>query len=198
LNLSDLPNKNKTCLVFSYSLTELAELPKNWNQFEALMIIEPSTTEDSRRLMSWRKLFIDNGYSIWGPCVHSLECPLLTQSKHDWCHDRANVDLPEWFNELESHLPMKNKTVTTSYLLVRKTKPDFDFAGKARLVGDSLEEKGKTRQLVCRGDQREFLTWMHKKITPQTLSRGDLIDLPKNIETKSNELRLGEPVQIND
>ena len=38
---------------------------------------------------------------------------------------------------------------TTSYLLARKKKaPDF-LKKLARLTGDSLEEKGKNRQLFC-------------------------------------------------
>lgn len=89
---------------------------------------------------------------------------------------------------------MKNKTVTTSYLLARKQKPKDIAKMKARLTGDSLNEKGKTRQLICRNEKREFLTWMHKTISPQVLLRGDLIDMPVEIEEKSNELRLKKQI----
>ena len=154
------------------------------------MILEPSTSQDGRKLLETRRLLLEKGYSIWAPCTHQLNCPLLTHSKNDWCHDRVHVSSPDWFLELESHLPMKNKTVTTSYLLARKRKAPEFLQKKARLTGDTLEEKGKTRQLICRNEQREFLTWMHKNIEPQTLARGELIDLPQDFEVKSNELRL--------
>jgi len=80
--------------------------------------------------------------------------------------------------------------VTTSYILARKKPAPTYPSNVGRLVGDSREEKGKTRQMFCRGEKREFLTWMHKKITPQTFPRGELAELPKQFEEKSNELRV--------
>lgn len=180
----------KTLLTFSYSLTEMTELPAGWNQFEALMILEPSTKQDGRKLLELRQKLISEGYTIWAPCTHQQSCPLLEQSKHDWCHDRVHVEMPPWFLQLEQHLPFKNKTITTSYLLARKTKPTYNFENKLRLTGDSLEEKGKTRQLACRGPEREFITWMHKEIKAQTLPRGELVTLHNDIELKANEIRL--------
>lgn len=191
LNLNKFStNPQKTLLTFSYSLTEMKSLPDGWNQFEALMIIEPSTQQDGRRLLELRNQLIAEGYTIWAPCLHQLACPLLTHSKNDWCHDRVAVKAPDWFLSLEKNLPFKNKTITTSYLLARRTKPTFEFKNQIRLTGDSLEEKGKTRQLICRGTEREFLTWMHKTIAPQTLARGDIFKLHDDIELKSNEIRL--------
>lgn len=190
LHLPLQKNTKNSCLIFSYSLTEINDLPIGFNQYEALVILEPSTQQDGRKLLELRQKLIEAGYFIWAPCTHQLSCPLLLNSKHDWCHDRVKVEAPDWFRELEALLPMKNKTVTTSYLLARKTPPPESLKNLARLTGDSLEEKGKTRQLVCRGENREFLTWMHKKISPQTLQRGDLVKLPENLEQKSNELRL--------
>jgi len=183
-------NKNKTLLTFSYSLTEMNELPKGWNEFEGLMILEPATHQDGRKLLELRKKLIAEGYYIWAPCLHQNDCPLLIHSKTDWCHDRFHVNAPQWFQQLEQQLPIKNRTVTTSYVLARKTKPTYDFTNKARLTGDSLKEKGKTRQLICRGPEREFLAWMHKNKNEQTLSRGELVALPNDLESKSNELRI--------
>jgi hypothetical protein len=194
IELNKYSHHKNACLVFSYSLTEVETLPYGWNEFEALMILEPSTSQDGRKLMELRKKLMDADFSIWAPCTHTQDFPLLTQSKHDWCHDRAVVNSPEWFTELEQLLPMKNRTVTTSYLLARKRKAPDVLKTKGRLTGDSLNEKGKTRQLICRNDQREFLTWMHKTIEPQVLPRGKLIDLDFDIEVKSNELRLKAPL----
>ena len=197
LNLKDLKcDPNRTLLIFSYSLTEMAALPPNWDQFEGLMILEPATSQDGRKLLALRQMLIDNGYTIWAPCTHLNTCPLLTESKNDWCHDRFHVAAPEWFSDLEDLLPMRNKTVTTSYLLARKSKADFNFKGLARLTGDSLKENGKTRQLLCQGPQREFLTWMHKEITAQTLNRGDLVEVPAKAVSKSNELRTQQDVLV--
>lgn len=176
-------------MIFSYSLTEVSDLPKSWNQFEAVMILEPSTSQDGRMLLKLREELIKNGFHIWAPCTHQQSCPLLNESKHDWCHDRFHVQSPDWFQKLENQLPMKNKTVTTSYVLARKRTPPEQLMNLARLTGDSMEEKGKTRQLVCRGPKREFLSWMHKNTHSQTLARGELIELPADLQIKSNELR---------
>ena len=188
-------NHKNSCLVLSYSLTEFQKLPSGWNLFEAIMILEPSTSQDGRRLMTLRQELQHAGFTIWAPCTHQLNCPLLTHSKADWCHDRVKVEAPEWFDDLQQLLPMKNNTITTSYILARKTKPSENLQTKARLTGDSLPENGKTRQLICRGENREFLTWMHKMISPQTIPRGDLIDLNFEFEVKSNELRLTKPIE---
>lgn len=196
LNLQNLNHKKNSCLVFSYSLTEQNELPHGWQDFEALMILEPSTSQDGRKLLELRAKLISQNFNIWAPCVHQLSCPLLSFSKNDWCHDRAHVEAPKWFWDLEQLLPMKNKTVTVSYLLARKKTPQTTVSLKGRLTGDSLKENGKTRQLICRNEQREFLTWMHKSIKPQELARGELINLPENLTIKSNELRLNEEIKI--
>lgn len=198
LKLKNCPDPQHTLLTFSYSLTELQQPPEGWNQFEALMILEPSTSDDGRKLLALREKLKAEGYSIWAPCTHQKACPLLNKSKHDWCHDRLTVDAPEWFEELENYLPMRNRTVTMSYLLARKKPVPASIRSYARLTGDSLEEKGKTRQLVCRGEEREFLTWMHKSTTPQVLSRGDLVKLPENLEVKSNELRVNQDIEVSE
>ena len=196
IKLTPSVNKN-SLLIFSYSLTELSQWPKEALTYDHIMILEPSTKQDGRRLLDYRNQWIQNGYYVWAPCVHQNACPLLTASKSDWCHDRFHVQLPEWFQKLESKLPIKNKTITTSYLLLSKNKPEPSL-NSARLTGDSLQEKGKTRQLICRNSDREFLTWMHKSIDQQILNRGDLVELPSEAQyTKtSNEIRLHNKIKV--
>ncbi len=172
--------------VFSYSLTELESLPDWIFESEALLIIEPSTQQDGRKLLELRQQLIEKNYFIWAPCPHQLACPLLSQSKTDWCHDRVLIEKPSWFENMEKYLPMKNNTLTFSYLAARKTPPIAKTW--SRLVGDPLHEKGKTRQLICRGSDREFLSWMLRNGEAPELSRGDRIYVD-GFEKKSNELR---------
>lgn len=185
----------ETLGVFSYSLTELKSLPTWTKQIEALMILEPATQQDGRKLLELRQNLIETGYSLWAPCTHQGPCPLLTQSKNDWCHDRIFFDMPLWFAEIERHLPMKNQTLTTSYLLARRLKPALRKTSIGRTVGDSLKEKGKSRQLLCRSPEREFLAWMHKSGEPQEIPRGVLVEIPEDAQKVSNELRLKSPVR---
>lgn len=194
MNKSQLRDGKSSLGLFSYSLTELAELPDWAYQCEALMIIEPSTQQDGRKLLELRQHLLSKGYHAWAPCTHEAACPLLTQSKNDWCHDRLHFQAPEWFMKMEEYLPMKNRTLTMSYLLMRKTKPEPLAA--ARIVGDRLKEKGKDRQLVCRGPDREFLAWLHKQGLQQEIPRGVLVQIPEDTVKVSNELRVQSEVPV--
>jgi len=196
-----LRSAGTTLVIASYALTELEKIPSWWDKAEALAIIEPSTQEDGRRLMQTRADLIEKGYHIWAPCTHHGPCPLLTQSARDWCHDRVHWRAPDWFLEMERHLPMKNRTITHSYLLARRSHaPPAVLRELARLTGDTLVEKGKTRQSICRGPDREFLAWFPQRFpkgTPDfTLERGRLIRFKSEPVKKSSELRIQSPEQI--
>lgn len=200
-------------VVLSYSLTELTEIPEWVWQADAIIIIEPSTREDGRRLQAWRDKSIDKGYCVIAPCTHQQACPLLTYSQKDWCHDRITIKTPAWFEKIESHLPFKNSTLTLSYLALKRqdqnekrgfidistvqecSKSSTFKPSLARVTGDFLNEKGKTRQLVCRGPEREFLTFLKKKYPAPVLYRGDLVQILDPIEKKGDELRVS-PDQV--
>ena len=185
-------------VVASYAYAELEDAPDWWLDAEALAIIEPSTQAAGRRLMELRHRLIEKGFKIWAPCTHQGPCPLLTHSQKDWCHDRIHWRAPAWMEAMERHLPMKNRTLTFSYLLARKTDPPKALARYARLTGDTLEEKGKSRQSVCRGPDREFLSWFPErmkkaKLGKIELDRGLLVELGGNLQTKASEIRVPAP-----
>lgn len=181
--------------VFSYSLTELKSAPPWLFDFEAVMIVEPSTRQDGRKLLELREQLKSNGFYIWAPCTHQDQCPLLKNSQTDWCHDRIHFQAPDWLLKMEAQLPFKNQTLTMSYLLARKSPPPTTV-GLARTTGDRQDEKGKSRQMVCRGDEREFLSWLHKEGEPQNIPRGALIEYPEIFEKKSNEIRVKSPIVV--
>jgi hypothetical protein len=183
------PKKNRTAL-FSYSLTENISLPSWIYECESLIWIEPSTRDDGRRLLQRRKELLSEGFSMWAPCPHQQACPMLENSKTDWCHDRILIQMPDWFLEIEKHLPMKNFNLTFSYLLAsRQPAPVIQ---QWRTVGDPLPEKGKTRQQICRGPEREFLSWLHRSGRVPEIPRGVLIEPIKNFVPKGSELRVSE------
>ena len=169
LDAYDVEKIDPKTVVFSYSLTEVEKIPAWALRADSLIILEPATRDDGRKLLELRQNLIQHGFTIWAPCPHQLECPLLKNSKSDWCHDRIHVEMPDWFIEVEKQLPIKNKTLTMSYLLASRQKPSTpDFW---RLTGDQLEEKGKTKQMICRTEEREFLTWLHRKGRPTEMYR---------------------------
>ncbi len=206
--LSRLPqavefDPQKTLGLLSYVYTELEELPVLFEKCSKLMILEPATREDGRRLLRLRESLLEKGFHAWAPCPHQGPCSLLHGSERDWCHDRIGFEGPEWWQALESHLPMKNRTLTMSYLLLsREAQPSFE-SNRARLVGDTLVEKGKSRQLLCHDSKRQFLAWFPQRLAPLKpneqelqLGRGDWIALGSGLETKSDELRFKDRDQL--
>lgn len=179
----------------SYSINELKEIPEALFQADTLILIEPSTQAHTRKLMELRAEIVRKGFSILAPCVHQLECPLLTRTKTDWCYDRVFFERPEWFLELESRLPMKNRTLTFSYLIASRKYKLPDRSNLGRIIGDTLREKGKTKQMMCRGPDREFLSWLDREGAAPELAHGSLVKITGELNKKGAELRC-RPEQI--
>lgn len=55
---------------------------------QALVIVEPGTTEGWKRMLAVRDQLIGAGAQILAPCPHAKPCPL---SPPDWCHFSARV-----------------------------------------------------------------------------------------------------------
>lgn len=189
---------------FSYSLTEIPNRNDLLSHFPYLVIIEPSTQSEGRKLSETRDFLIKNDYHILAPCTHQKSCPLLTQSQRDWCHDRIFFKKPTWMHNIEKNLPFRNDSLTLSYLIAFKKascRPEWlsskpaNQAAIGRLTGDLLPEKGKDKQLVCFDERRLFLTWLHKLKIDQTLHRGGLVEIPADIEVVANELRMKKQIQ---
>lgn len=183
------PKSNQT-VVASYALNEDPQSMAQLLSCQRLVLIEPSTQSAARRLMSFREQAMSEGFSAWAPCVHQKNCPLLTESKRDWCHDRIEFVPPSYFSKFSSYLPMRNDTLTFSYLaMVRGHAPELP-SNAGRIIGDTLYEKGKVRQAFCRQDRREFLSWLTKEGQAPRLSHGSLFELPAEHEIKGSEIRL--------
>ena len=187
------PQASPDIFFASYSLNEIDQLPPQALRSKILVILEPSDRYHSRQLMTWRRSVMEAGFSLIAPCTHALDCPLLKHSKSDFCHDRVPLRKPDWFERLEQSLPMKNDSLTFSYLIaVKEPQTKVQPQNLARVIGDTLKEKGKTKQAICRSDQREFLSWLDREGKAQFLPHGSLVQLPSDFkEIKGSELRVG-------
>lgn len=191
--VSSTPIKPKTLAILSYSLTELEDLPSWVNACDGLMILEPSTRDDARRLQNLRSKLMGQDWHVWGPCTHSSGCPLLLAGERDWCHDRFTWEQPAWLKAIEDFLPMKNGTLPCAWMMFKKNQPGYTRVNRARMTGDLLEYKGYAKQLVCRGSAREFVSWQ-KKIFKRypAVARGELVQINSDVECKGDELRLAQ------
>ncbi len=191
-----------TLAVFSYSFTELKTLPSWAEQCGGILLVEPATKEDGRRLLKVRQDLINKGWYVAAPCTHQGMCPLI-DSERDWCHDRATWQQPVELLRLEQHMPIKNGTLPFSYLMLTKNKPTTSTSShqmRARMTGDFQEFKGFGKQLICRGPEREFLSWQKrdfKKNDYPKIARGDLVTIKEDLEKKGNELRPKKADDIN-
>lgn len=182
--------KDSDLLTMSYSYTENISIPKNAS---SLFIIEPSTKEDFSRLLELRKSLLQNNWTLIGPCSHSEKCP-LEDGRKDWCHFSFAIDLPDSIKKIESFLPWKNQSLSYSYLFASSKKfKDYDY--NLRIIGRPRKEKGKSRQLVCRSEKREFLSVLKKDKFHLNLESGDKVKLIDE-QKKGNEIRVSSPEQI--
>jgi ribosomal protein RSM22 (predicted rRNA methylase) len=175
--------------VFSYAFLEMQNQLPDLGQFQHLLLVEPSTRDCGRKLMQWRQKLMIDGFQPLAPCTHSQACPLLEHSQRDWCHQRIPFAGPDWWQTIEEHLPMKNRTLTYSYLLLSRSVQDSEWRGTARVIGDTLKERGKTRQMICRGPQREFVSWLHKKGDAPYIPHGALLSGLEQAESHGPEVR---------
>lgn len=175
--------------VFSYSFLEMQNALPDLKRFEHILIVEPSTRDGARALMEWRSRFLEQGLKALAPCTHAEACPLLIHSPRDWCHMRVHFEAPDWWLDIERKLPMKNRTLTYSYLLLSRS-AEHKWTGATRVIGDTLAEKGKTRQMICRGPEREFLSWLHRDGDAPHIPHGALIASLGENEVKGSEIRV--------
>ncbi len=161
--------------VFSYSLVELEKLPDWFFDLHEIVVVEPSDRTNGRKILELRKELLSRGFHIWSPCTHQDMCPLHQHSKRDWCHQRVLLDQPEWFSELEKDLPMKNRSLTYSHLVASRREPPQKLQQLARITGDLLVEKGRSRQMFCQDSERRFLQWLKRDDPHLSYFRGQLI-----------------------
>lgn len=105
---ASLPTGRFDLAVVAYALTELdagaaERLVRHLLGLAArVVIIEPGTPRDHRRLMAVRQVALSAGARILAPCPHAQHCPLPDD---DWCH--TSVRLPR----SRAHMRLKGGSV---------------------------------------------------------------------------------------
>ena len=187
-------NLKKTIAICSYSLTEFNKIPQWLFECGCVIIIEPSTREDGQRLIKWRSEFLKKNFYVVAPCLHQNMCSLDYEKSKDWCHDRLHIESPDYLKKIEQYLNFKNSTFTLSYVVIVADDLSLNlknnYTQKARVIGDYLDEKGKSRQLICRSDEREFLTVLKRSNIELEYQRGDIIDIEPHWRKVGSELRV--------
>lgn len=87
-----------------------------------LLIVEPGFRAPSQYLAYLRSRILDQitaplalGSPIWGPCLHSQACPLI--SGRDWCHVSSPIRTPgQWFKFFSKGLGSERQWLKYGYL----------------------------------------------------------------------------------
>jgi SAM-dependent methyltransferase len=171
----------------------------------ALVVIEPAMREETRALHRARDVLVREGVTVFAPCLHTRECPMLANER-DWCHeDVTGVSLPEWLVPIAREAGLRYEGPTFAYLVLRKdgrTLRDAVAGGglPVRLVSRPLETKGKTEATVCgdlpgpsTGARAMELRRDAKGSSAPTLEsreRGDVVVLPSDTQAEAGRVRL--------
>lgn len=172
----------------------------------ALVVIEPGSRAESRALHVARSIMLAEGATVFAPCLHALECPMLRTTR-DWCHeDLADVALPPWLQGVAKAAGLRWEGLTWSYLVLRRDGRTLRGAMPAetpmRMVSQPSVTKGKTEAWWCgpitgaRGDLRVVeLDRVAKRavgVRLRDVARGTLVALEEEgiAEAEGKALRL--------
>jgi ribosomal protein RSM22 (predicted rRNA methylase) len=147
--LNELPEENdKALLDMMLSLLEYQG---------AIIMIEPATRIESRRLLRFRDLAVKESVTIYAPCTRQDGCPALID-EDNWCHSEVAWDRPAFIKAIDEITGMLRLSLKYSYVILRK---DGMILSKAlqknnlyRVVSQRFDEKGRVRAYLCGEDGR--------------------------------------------
>ena len=118
----------------------------------ALVMIEPATRDQSRRLLRFRDMAVKKNTTVYSPCTRQENCPALIK-EDDWCHSENAWVRPPFIKAIDDIAGTLRLSLKYSYLILRK---DGVTLGNAlskkplyRAVSERFDEKGRVRSILC-------------------------------------------------
>jgi ribosomal protein RSM22 (predicted rRNA methylase) len=168
------------------------------------IIIEPALRETSREMLEVRDALLNNGFSVYSPCLGGGKCPALANPK-DWCHEDLAWEPPELIKEIDKLTGLRKDSLKFSYLVLRKDALSLsDVFGKNafRVVSERLVSKGKTEFFICGPGGRRLCTRLDKDSTSlnqafENLKRGDVVRFERLLD-EGKRLKIGKETAVAD
>ncbi len=165
----------------------------------ALVVIEPATKSQSRRLLEFRDLTTKNGATIFSPCTRQANCPALI-NPNDWCHTEIDWDRPHFIKMIDEITGNLRLSLKSSYFVI--TKNGATLASRlenrkfSRVVSELFIEKGRRRMYLCNTDGRDEFTMNLRDKNDKNrdvveLERYDLIEVVGE-EAREHDRRITE------
>ena len=181
----------------------------------AVIMIEPSTREQSRRALRFRDQMVEAGFHVYAPCCRTNECPAL-QNEGDWCHTEVRWKRPEFIKAIDDLAGTLRLSLKSTYAIFLKEDlnlsdfllskshqaiPHRDFHTAGRIVSERFDEKGRVRMFVCNERGRKEYILNKRDRTPRNKAamdarRYDLVQI-EGIELREHDTKIARESVIN-
>jgi ribosomal protein RSM22 (predicted rRNA methylase) len=142
----------------------------------AIIIVEPASREESRRLLRFRDRAVGRGLTVYSPCTHQNNCPALIKDA-DWCHTEIEWERPEFIALIDEKIGNLRLSLKSSYVVLTKNgntlSKALDESGLSRIVSEVFIEKGRRRAFLCNDSGRNEYVLNLRDKTP---ANSDFVD----------------------
>jgi hypothetical protein len=149
-----------------------------------LVILEPAQRVSSRALSRVRGALLESRTGILGPCPHTGRCPVLKVGATDWCVIDVPFSRPKIVAQVDELLNLSRRSLTVSYLAVRKGARD-PGRGTHEVLSKPMWTKSGSVIYLCGPRGRIALALPLPPKPP--LKRGDRIRLPKGARSEGRD-----------
>ena len=160
-----------------------------------IIIVEPALRLQSRKLLNFRKLLLEQKKVQTGevplnvllPCLGHQACGALVKEE-DWCHEEVGWWRPGYLRELDALTNLDRKTLPFSYLVIQKTKKSLTevlpkLSGPSeeryRLVSPSHHLSKKTLEFFICGQEGKRRSRFVQPEGQETPDRGHILEKTK-------------------
>ena len=172
-------------VISSYMLNEFAEenilkiVNVLWRMTnDVLIIVEPGTPNDYKRLMKVKDYLIENGGNVIAPCICEKKCNLPL---NDWCNFTCRVERTKLQKEVKcGNVPFEDEKFM--YLAVSKNDYNSEKDKIARIIRHPIIKSGMVEVKLC----------LNEQIINKTYTKKD-----KEIYKKIRKVKVGDIIEIN-
>lgn len=158
----------------------------------ALLIIEPASKSESRRLLSFRDTAVWKKMTVYSPCTHQMNCPSLIKAD-DWCFNEVEWERPEFIRYIDDEVGNVRLSLKYTYIILTKNGTtlhgNLGLPSASRIVSEVFAEKGRTRATICddNGRGEHILNKRDKSLNNKLFIDSERFDLLTLQDTEKRE-----------
>ena len=105
-----------------------------------LLVIEPASSAESRRVLGLRDRAVADGWCVVAPCPHNAACPALAAAD-GWCHGEWHFERPAFVRAVDQQTGLLREVLKATWFVLAPPGAALD-GGQARLGGAELPPDG--------------------------------------------------------